>query len=258
MIAFIHLGKTAGSTFKNVLRRSFGHHHCDAVAMDSDRVFRDKDLALAKSVYFGLWSLCSHHFQDPVHTLTEPLDYVTFVRDPVQRAASHYQHMVRDLEQGRRSNIPDLEEWIWGSARNFQITQLTGSDNIRAATDILQDHFLFIGLTEEFGTSLQIFAQLSPWPVNTLSERRNVAPATNIKKKLTEDSGIRKMLEEANSVDMEFYSHIRETLFPAQHATAEQLLIETGEHLTPDRYRASRIFTNLVYRPAVKLARQFS
>jgi hypothetical protein len=147
MIAFIHLGKTAGSSFKNVLRRSFGHHHCDAIAAGTDGVLRDSDLAHAQRVYLGLWSLCSHHLQDPIHTMSTPLDYVTFLRDPVKRTASHYQHMARDLDSGRRNKIPDLKTWLQRGGRNFQIKQLTGSEDVDKAMDIFRSKFMFVGLT---------------------------------------------------------------------------------------------------------------
>ena len=179
MIAFIHLGKTAGSTFKNALRRSFGHHHCDAVAANRDRVFRDSDLNMARRLYFGLWSLCSHHFQDPVHTLSAPLDYVTFIRDPVQRTASHYQHLHRDTQAGRKPGIPELRAWLQSDARNFQVRQISGGEDIDEAIRILNEKFMFVGITDQYEASLQTFARLSPWPVSTRVERRNTAPDTS-------------------------------------------------------------------------------
>ena len=257
MICFIHLGKTAGSTFKNVLRRSFGFHHCDAVAAADDGIFRDSDLRLAQRMYCGLWSLCSHHFQDPVHTLSTPLDYVTFLRDPVQRTASRYQHMVRALHKGRYTSVPDFEEWIQTCARNFQIRQISGGEDVDSALKIIGEKFLFVGLTEQYEASLQAFATLSPWPVNTRQEKRNVAPDNSIKRKLVDDPATRRLIEEATKADRELYNRVRDELFPVQLERAAAIARDRGPRVAPDRYRASRLFTNFVYRPAVKLKRRF-
>ncbi len=255
MIAFIHLGKTAGSTFKNVLRRSFGAHHCDAVASNPDRVFRDSDLEIAEKVYFGLWSLCSHHFQDPLHTLSAPLEYVTFLRDPVQRTASHYQHMNRERDIARKGGVlPDLEAWLQDDARNFQTRQISGGENPQDAIDMINERFMFVGLTEQYEASLSAFAALSPWRVNTTLERRNVAPNTSVKKKLTDDPEIRRMIEDATQADRAVYDYVKNELFPTQTRRAEKQAKNYPGSM-PDRYQASRHFTNLVYRPAVKIKR---
>jgi hypothetical protein len=256
MIAFIHLGKTAGSTFKNVLRRSFGYHHCDAVAADKVR-FTDSDLKLAQRVYPGLWSLCSHHLYDSVHTLSTPLDYVTFLRDPAERSASHYQHMISDLDKGRRSSVPELEEWLSGSARNFQIRQISGGEDVDTALNIINDKFLFVGLTEQYEISLNTFAALSPWPVNTHIEKRNISAQTSTKKKLLDDPSIRKLIEAATEADRVLYEKVHSTIFPAQLEEARQLTAGKLHRNPPDRYQAGRYYTNIIYRPAVKLNRKF-
>lgn len=255
MIAFIHLGKTAGSTFKNVLRRSFGLHHCDAVAANSDRVFRDSDLKLAKNVYFGLWSLCSHHFQDPVHTLSMPLDYVTFIRDPLQRTASHYQHLQRERDIERKGTPPDFEEWLYTEASNFQIKQISGGADIGAALRIVHERFFFVGLTEQYAESLEVFSALSPWPVYKQVEKKNVAPDASVKKRLLNDPGTRRMMEEANAADIELYEKVRAEIFPAQAEKARAMSPDQSPGKPRDRYLESRLFTNLAYRPAVKLQR---
>lgn len=256
MIAFIHLGKTAGSTFKNVLRRSFGHHHCDAIAANGES-FQDSDLKLARRVYLGLWSLCSHHFYDPVHTLSAPLDYVTFIRSPAERTASHYQHMVRDHDIGRKSVPPKLEDWLRDSARNFQIRQISGGENVGDALKIIEDKFLFVGLTEQYETSLKIFATLSPWPVSTRHETRNISPVTSTKKQLLDDPKIRGLIEEATEADRLLYERVRDEVFPAQLEKAAKMSAGKEHKDPPDRYLASRRYTNLVYRPAVKMNRLF-
>ena len=91
-----------------------------------------------------------------------------------------------------------------------------------------------------------------------LSETRNVASATGVKKKLTEDPGIRKMLEDANQVDIELYSYIRNTYFTKQQERAAENFERTGVRPARDRYQASRLYTNAIYRPAVKIARKLS
>jgi hypothetical protein len=258
MIAFIHLGKTAGSTFKNVLRRSFGHHHCDAIAVNRDMIFRDSDLNHAKRVHLGLRSLCSHHFKDPTHTLSAPLDYVTFLRIPLHRTASHYQHMIRDLDSGRRNNVPDLRDWLQEGGRNFQIRQISGGENVDDAMEIIRQKFLFVGLTEQYQESLNAFSALSPWPVNTQHEKRNISQSSSVKNQLLDDTELRGLIEEATEADQTLYQRVLNEIFPAQIELAVKLATESSSTRQPEHYFASRMYTNMVYRPSVKLLKKFT
>ena len=255
MIAFIHIEKTAGSTFKNVLRRSFGLHHCDAVAAQ-DGIFRDRDLQLANIVYFGLRSLCSHHFKDSVHTLSAPIDFVTFVRDPVQRTASHYQQLVKRVEKGRIHGLLEFEEWLQSKALNYQIRKLSGGDDVDAAIRLIEEHFMFVGLTDQYEQSLRAFAALSPWPVNTRIEKRNVTANVSTKNRLLDAPKSRALIEEATQADRQLYTYLKDEFFPAQQQRADAARARHGsrDH-TGDHYLASRLYSNLVYRRAVKISR---
>ena len=255
MIAFVHLSKTAGSTFKNVLRRSFGVHHCDAIATNPDKIFRDSDLKLAEKLYPDLWSLSSHHFKDPIHTLSAPLDYVTFIRDPLKRTASQYQHRMRERDIKLKGMPPSFDKWLEAEAANFQIHQLSGSEDVDEALRILREKFLFVGLTETYADSLRDFAALSPWPISQQIEKRNVAPDSSIKDKILKDPGSRRLMQEANAADIELYERVRDELLPEQTERAKAAAEMASRKPFRNRYLDSRIFTNIAYRPAVKLRR---
>ena len=196
--------------------------------------------------------------------LLRPLDFqpviyqgqpMWFIRDPLQRTASHYQHMHRDIDTGRKTSLPELREWLQSDARNFQIRQISGGEDVDEAIRILNERFLFVGITEQYETSLQTFARLSPWPVTTRIERRNTAPDTTVKKQLLDDPALRGAIEEATQADRALYNYVRDEFFPAQQERARQLTGDRPLVEPADRYQASRMFTNLVYRPAVKIKR---
>ena len=257
MIAFIHIGKTAGSTFKNVLRRSFGIHHCDIVASNEDMILRDADLKHACRVYPGIKSFSSHHFKNSANTLNTSLDYVTFLRDPAQRTASHYQHMVRDLEKQRRDSIPDLKRWLQKGGKNFQTRQITGNDNLGEAKDIIRKSFLFVGLTEQYDRSLNVFAGLSPWPIYHQVEKKNIAPDSTVKKQLLNDGEYLGLIEEATVIDKQLYDWVNDEYFPELSDIASRRSGNENIFTDKDRYRASRMYTNLIYRPSLKVFKLF-
>ena len=63
-------------------------------------------------------------------------------------------------------------------------------------------------------------------------------------------------MEAATEADRELYEYVRTQFFPAQVEKARQLAKDKKTDVTVDRYLQSRMFTNLAYRPAVKIKRK--
>src|SRR5947208_15108040 len=83
-LIFLHLPRTAGTTFVRILERQYG---ADAVLDLYDSALGEEVAALTE-----LEQVCviTGHFYFGIHTdLSGPCHYVTFLRDPVKRELCH-------------------------------------------------------------------------------------------------------------------------------------------------------------------------
>src|SRR4051812_31736463 len=150
MLAHVHIMKTAGQTFRLILRQSFPGKHCDLMA---NKIATVDDIGWARRFYPGLKSIAGHCVV-PHSNLDEaglPIRYFAFFRDPVQRCASHYQFSMERKPQ----RIP-FEQWILEKS-NFSTRLLSGTDRADKAIEILERKIGFVGFVECFNESLVLF-----------------------------------------------------------------------------------------------------
>lgn len=153
---FIHIPKTAGTSFRASLEkneyvvRDYGRgkeHTSDIV---NEHVYESNDLyALKESLSNRDTWLCGHMHLAKYIGIAAPQDMVTFVREPVARVVSHFNHEVR-----------------WGNAE-VTVEKFLNSHNAKNA----QFRFLqglpvsligFVGVTEQYSQSLSLLdAELS-------------------------------------------------------------------------------------------------
>src|SRR5215510_16147106 len=93
MLIFLHIPKTAGTSFRFILENSFGLGHCHAGHLDKP-VFGQEDFDLARKVFPRLQSIAGHNLVDPLNLSAPNPWYMTFVREPISRVFSHYQSTV--------------------------------------------------------------------------------------------------------------------------------------------------------------------
>ncbi len=223
MYAFIHIPKTAGSTFRHILRLSFGPRHCDIKAPMAKRASHDwinaSDLRRSRTVYPLLEGVAGHRVTcfAGMQSREPGVRFVTFLRDPHKRFLSHFQHKLR----GR--NVPGTREDFLAFCadphqRNVQTRWIGGSEDASAAIDALDRSRVFVGLTEDFDTSLVLFrAWLGHPRLNIHYAPRNRAPNPAPLDVLA-DPELAAAMEEANRADLQLYRHAVEIVFPRQKA----------------------------------------
>ena len=101
MIVFLHIPKTAGSTFQFILENTFGISACHTNHAKT-KLFEQDDLAFARKIFPRPQSLSGHNLVDPLRLSVPDPFYITFLREPVARVLSHYQDSVV-LGQNRAS-----------------------------------------------------------------------------------------------------------------------------------------------------------
>jgi len=255
LLAFIHIEKTAGETIKWIFRSSNGLAHCDIAPLWPRKEFKPllpDELVWLRKIYPVLKSIGGHRVvpYTGLETIFPNIDYLTFIREPMQQCASYFQY----LYTVRR---PDLrfDEWIltdW--PRNIQTKRLCGEANAEKAIEAVQLKKIFIGLQERFDESVLLFQTLK-YPVLCPGYRaRNVSPDNTIAKQLLSKTATRDLIEEAVSEDKKLFAWVKETLYPEYLQEFGEI---TGQHVPKkiefgtQGFRNGYVYANLVYRNLV-------
>ena len=217
MIAFIHINKTGGSTFRRLLRSTFGTKHCDVEpwhAAWSDPPFSSDDLRRIRRLYPRLKSIAGHRLTGyvPLEEFGTRFEYVTVVRDPIRACASRFQYNV-DYRQKR-----DLvfEDWIrkdW--VQNYQTRRIAGVADFQVAVDIIASRDIFVGLTDRFDESIVMFKKLRAPELNISHRPVNVAADNTLTESLLSNDRTRSMIEAANEIDLRLIQFLREKWYPS-------------------------------------------
>lgn len=171
VVVSLHLPKTAGTSFAETLRAAHGGGYQGDYAdlpLQHDAWRRRRDAVcggLALRGRLGADVSCIHgHFLVLKYRIAlgrRPARYITWLRDPVQRLASHYAYWRRDYDGGDPAqplrNRMLREEWsferfaLGPEMRNAYRQYLWGFDVAR---------FDFIGITEHYEADLERLARI--------------------------------------------------------------------------------------------------
>jgi hypothetical protein len=210
MLAHVHIMKTAGQTFRSILRQSFPGRHCDLIV---GRPATASDIRWAKRFYPELKSIAGHCVvtdTDLEQAGYQPR-YFTFLREPVQRCVSHYQFSMQ--RAGRR--IP-FQQWL-PEHFNFQTRILSKTQDARQAIEVLDRKIGFVGLVERFNESLVLFRKwCGDEELNIRYRPQNIATDNSIKQELLGNPKIVAQIEECHQQDRILYAHARDVVYPRQ------------------------------------------
>jgi hypothetical protein len=246
--------KTAGQTICDILRQSFPGSHCD---LQSPSVASANELRLTRRFYPGLKSLTGHYVRPygDLDTWPGPIRYFTFLRDPIQRCASHYQFMV-----SRNNFRVSFVDWIRKNGGDHQTRYFTSQRNADAAIEVLERKVGFVGLVERFDESLVLWRQwANEAQLNIRYRSRNIAADNRIKQELLADSQSRALLEEFNGEDVRLYQYARDVIYPRQlgrwgHVSPEEVAAQTtlAEGVRPAENLLAACKRNLFYKPLAR------
>jgi hypothetical protein len=210
MLAHVHIMKTAGQTFRSILRQSFPGKHCDLIATKQASL---EDIRWAQRFYPGLKSIAGHcvrPYVDLDETGLTPR-YFTFLRDPVQRCASHYQFSME-----RKPRRVPFEEWILTNS-NYHTRMLSDSEDADRAIEILERKIGFVGLVERFNESLLLFEQwCNDEALNIQYRSINIARNNRVKQEILGNSNYVALIEEFHQSDRVIDAYARNVIYPRQ------------------------------------------
>jgi Sulfotransferase family len=225
-LLFVHIPKTAGLTFVSILAKMYGDYdHCtvypnwdEAKERIGEITWNGRLRAMAGHFVYGL-----HADPEVQPYINDVVRYATFLRDPVRRVVSHFNHVLNSdtpEHQAILAQHPTLEDFLdypWG--REVQTLFLLGwelSDierapdaAVQAAIEILRDRIEVFGLTEEFDKSLILFAEAFGWRLppytstNLATERSRVLRVEDLSQSLVA------RIKDANRCDVALYEFAR-------------------------------------------------
>jgi hypothetical protein len=257
-IAFVHIQETAGTSFRFVLRNSFGLRHSDVNPLDPSpgKPFDRHDLRFVRSSNPQVASISDHELIEPTRYLAGLVSPYTMLRDPVDRALSHYQYQVAT---GRQSG--DFARYVDDPANhNFQVRKIAGTEDVEKAIFLLREAFFFVGLTERFDESVRLFSHLCPHPVDSRCRRLNTATRDDIRRELEAEGAAMSRLREAKQLDRQLWEYVDRALSPVMPghagggAPAGTLPQYPGAKI-PWRFQSSRLRKRIVYRTRLKRPR---
>ncbi|CAI4169539.1 conserved hypothetical protein [Alteromonas macleodii] len=198
---FIHIPKTAGSSFRVAAEQYFGSEatyfdygkssnetHPDILKFEYES--KDRYLA-AKSIKKNAKFLSGHVIYPKYAPFFSAKSVVSFVRDPAQQVRSHYEHFSR-----LHGYTGSFEDFIKESRfANMQSKALNG---------VWTDAIGFIGITERYNESIALFNKYYGTDIKVLDINKNTAKPSGTYT-LTDDEF--SLIREMNAKDFELYDY---------------------------------------------------
>ncbi len=253
-VIFLHLPKTAGMSLRGLFVKNYrGTPHFNTDLKELTDEAWQKCLDRIRQVPpddLERYRVFKGHMPFGLHKiLPGPVEYITFLREPVQRVISHYRMLCR--KNILPSNLvidPAKKEWNLGAyppffrdLDNLQTRLLSGSslnlpfgacteEHLNQAKANL-DQFKFVGLTEQFDLSLMLLKRLCGWRWHFyVPDNRSTGDPSPLSPVVLE------AIRNLNRFDYELYRYAEERLqrLVNEHGwslKAECRLFQQGNHL---------------------------
>lgn len=250
--------KAGGTTFNDVLKRQYNKDSIYEIdGYDQDASF-DKLINLPDSEKEKINCVIGHQRYGAHSHMTKKFEYITILRDPVQRVLSDYYYM-KLMSKGDISNYINskhftFEEYlnsnILPNISNFQCRLISGVKeplmgmNLKPVPESCLEkakrnlnNFLYVGLIENFDENLIILRELLGWE-NIYYEKKRV---NTLKPKEYEEKIIQ-MIREKNKLDIELYEYAKKTF--------EKSKLNYGKTLRSDLNKFQKVnkFLQLYYK----------
>ena len=140
---------------------------------------------------------------------TPTIQFITILREPVERYVSQYQHWIeKKFLEIEFNKFLKLEE-----VRNFQTKKFAGENNLDKAIDMLNERFRLVGFVEAFDEFLVLLQRsFSGIGFDASYRKKNLAYKNIDVNPLIEK--YRDQIVENNYNDIELYKYVKEELFP--------------------------------------------
>ncbi len=233
-IRFLHIPKTAGTSFTDSLARIYGGPRFDFSG--NIQADRRRFRTLVPSRRDQLRLVAGHSPRITGIPLVDTLPTVTFLRDPIKRVKSFCQHVSEGKSPDQLDRFPperfDLDEFLASGdvqLANFQTRMLLGQESYdlpqedeqtlaRAAWRVLSEDLAGFGLVEEFDKSLVLLRRKLGWQLWPVYRRLNVRDDAAL---LTFSDDQLATIRELNALDLLVYEQARQRLLEELERNAD-------------------------------------
>lgn len=198
---FIHIPKTAGTSFKRAAEkyfgidgvvRNYGAKSPETTPWVKDVILKDNNYPLLyeKVTKAGVGLYTGHVNAFPTANVFRIQDIITFIRDPYEQVISHFNHYSRWYGYEK-----SVEEFVVNPGfKNLQSRHLKGLPIQLVG---------FIGITEQYSESISLFNKYSGWNLKAREDN------TNDKKNVSSvDDSLKKLIASKNENDIRLYTYV--------------------------------------------------
>lgn len=254
VLLFLHIPKAAGSTLHRIIERQYPRRQVFTVHGRQSVASREQLRALPESKRRQI-AVVKGHMAFGWHTdLEAPAHYVTLLREPVARIISHYYHVratpTHYLHELVISQEMTLEKYVRSGicqeVNNGQTRLLSGVEPhfqepfppsaidygsnprelLESALSNLRQHFLVVGLTEQFDHALWLLRQKMGWQY-VYYRKHNVSPSRPPVSQV--DADTLQVIRDLNLLDFELYQWAKELTGSAIDQAGPQFLRQVAE-----------------------------
>ena len=219
MLIFVHIPKTAGTTFKNLLIPELKLKREEVIVVESrgwnnhsDLMFSNERPGLNGTIPLKPnpdAKLIAGHFKaDKFKPIYSDATYITWIRDPIERLiSSYYYYLLTD--PSRYGNLAKEHRKYDPVSLEYFVTRNYNSNAMLSQLNIPLDDFKFIGISEHFDKEVARYDSIlgTNMASNKNYNNHNVNPAkANYQEKYEISDKLKKKLIELNREDYELYN----------------------------------------------------
>jgi len=215
---FIHIEKCAGTTFSHSLKYNIpGYLSLKPWyywSNEPGNFLSAKELKYLLILFPFLKGIGGHTtrtFAGYESVVNKEIKYFTFVRNPIARYMSHYNHQVNKMGIDWK-----LDEFIKEERfNNYMTRRIAGEANLAKAIERIEEDFSFVGLFEKYDESIVLMNQfVFNGKLLLYYERKN---DSLYEKKLNYndlDNHVKENIMKNNLLDLELYKYIKNKIYP--------------------------------------------
>ena len=211
-LVFVHIPKTAGQTLLQVLRRQYEPDATYATKGPGPNVM-DELAALPEAFraqllfVYGHMPFGAHRFLPPETT------YLAFLRDPMDRAVSHYDLLSDSKEVGGQPvELDNGQTALLAGTPIRDRADFFDPELLEQAKRNVEGHFALVGLAELFDESLLLAKEVLGWQRGVHYRSVNVSPDAPSRSRAPVPVETRRLIVERNRLDAELHRFARERL----------------------------------------------
>ena len=225
LLVFAHMMKTAGTSLSKQLIAHFGgkmHIVPGGLKLDDDYYNKSK-LKQDLELFNNNLEIISGHPMRPYVDFgrnEQRMIWFTFFREPKKRYVSHYLHdfkWTKEFSYIRHKKMKNKSIIEWeklDNYSNYQTRFIAGEDNVDKAIEILENKFYWMGLTEDYETSMESLKSrldLNHLYIDTKPTNTNLADR-NTKKMVHENYS--DFIVDMNQNHILLYDHVKHKIWP--------------------------------------------